>query len=388
MKLQLKLLGVAVSAALCSPMALAQDNSLDLPATLAWSAYDVGSGGYNQAVAIGNAFKQKYGINLRILPGKNDVSRTLPLREGKVTFSANGVGGSYMAQEGIYDFGQSQWGPQPVRALLLNNSDQALTTVVAGDLGIKTPADLKGKRIAWVIGSPALNQNITANLAFAGLTWDDVQKVEFGGFGAAMDGVINGQADAAFSSSISGKAYALAKSPRGIAYPAFDPNDKEGWARMTALAPFYFPVNATDGADLSADTPAQSTAYPYPILMTYDTQNTALVKKVTQAMIDTFDLYKDSAPGNTGWAMDRQKFSWAMPYHDGAIEVFKEMGLWNDEDQANNDQLVKRQEVLAKAWQDVKSRKHDSDEAFEKDWMKTRGEALKAAGMDPVMMSW
>jgi len=39
-----------------------------LPGTLAWSAYDVGSGGYNQAVAIGNALKQRYGVNLRVLP--------------------------------------------------------------------------------------------------------------------------------------------------------------------------------------------------------------------------------------------------------------------------------------------------------------------------------
>ena len=36
----------------------------------------------------------------------------------------------------------------------------------------------------------------------------------FGGFGAAMDGIINNQVDAAFTSSISGKAYQIAKSPR------------------------------------------------------------------------------------------------------------------------------------------------------------------------------
>ena len=36
-----------------------------LPATLAWSAYGVGSGGYNQSVGIGNALKQKYNVSLR-----------------------------------------------------------------------------------------------------------------------------------------------------------------------------------------------------------------------------------------------------------------------------------------------------------------------------------
>ncbi|UCH48898.1 MAG: TAXI family TRAP transporter solute-binding subunit, partial [Betaproteobacteria bacterium] len=154
----------------------------ELPKQLAWSAYDVGSGGYNQSVAIGNAFKQKYNVSLRVLPGKNDISRLLPLRAGRVQFSANGVGATYYAQEGVYEFGAPAWGPQLVRALMLNTSNQILTVVAAGDARIKTLADLKGKRVAWVIGAPALNHNVTAMLAFAGLTWNDVKKVEFGGF--------------------------------------------------------------------------------------------------------------------------------------------------------------------------------------------------------------
>src|SRR3990167_2648171 len=165
-------------AALAATQAVAQAK---LPATLAWSAYDVGSGGYNQAVGIGNALKQKYNVSLRVLPGKNDVSRNLPLRNGQVQFTANGVGGAYLAQEGVYEFGAQDWGPQPVRGLMLNTSDQVLTVIAAKDSGVKTVADLKGKRVAWVIGAPSLNQNITAILAFANLTWNDVKKVEFGG---------------------------------------------------------------------------------------------------------------------------------------------------------------------------------------------------------------
>ena len=57
--------------------------------------------------------------------------------------------------------------------------------------------DLKGKRVAWVKGAPALNVNVTAYLAYAGLTWDDVVKVEFGGFGHSWAGMVNGQVDAA-----------------------------------------------------------------------------------------------------------------------------------------------------------------------------------------------
>lgn len=381
---------LAIAAALSTGIASAQQQAAPagLPATLAWSAYDVGSGGYNQAVAIGNALKQRYGVNLRVLPGKNDVSRTLPIREGQVQFSANGVGGSYLAQEGVFEFGARGWGPQPVRGLLLNNSDQVLAVVAAKDANIKTAADLKGKRVAWVIGSPSLNQNITAILAFANLTWDDVTRVDFGGFGASIDGLINGQADAAFTSSISGKAYQLAKSPRGISYPVISHKDTAGWERMNKTAPFFFPFMGTEGADLSKDNPTESASYPYPVLMTYDKQDPAVVYAMTKVMVDAFDDYKSAAPGNQGWAVDRQNFAWVMPYHEGAIRLWKEKGLWKPNHQAHNDRLIERQKVLASAWKQVQAANHADDVAFQKAWMKVRADALTKAGMDPVVTTW
>ena len=384
-------IAVALSALLVPGLAAAQASQKapeGLTPTLAWSAYDVGSGGYNQAVAIGNALKQKYGVNLRVLPGKNDVSRTLPVREGQVQFSANGVGGSYLAQEGVFEFGAKGWGPQPVRALMLNNSDQVLTVVAAKDSGVKTIADLKGKRVAWVIGAPSLNQNITALLAFANLTWDDVKRVDFGGFGAAMDGIINGQADAAFTSSISGKAYQLAKSPRGIVYPVIAHADKAGWERVNKTAPFFFPFMGAEGADLSKDAKVESATYPYPVLMTYASQDPKLVHAMTKAMVDSYGDYKDAAPGNVGWAVDRQNFEWVLPYHEGAIAYWKEKGLWKPEHQKHNDRLVERQKVLADAWKTVQAGSHTDDKAFEQAWMKTRADTLTKAGFDAVVTSW
>ena len=376
-------IGALLAAALLSGTAAAQ---VKLPSTLAWSAYDVGSGGYNQAVAIGNALKQEYNVSLRVLPGKNDISRTLPVKTGQVQFSANGVGGSYLAQEGVYEFGAPDWGPQPIRALLLNTSDQVLTVVAAKDSGVKTVADLKGKRVAWVIGAPSLNHNITAILAFANLTWNDVQKVEFGGFGAAMDGIINNQVDAAFTSSISGKAFQIAKSPRGLVYPIISHKDKEGWKRLNAIAPFFFPFMGTEGAELSKATPAESATYPYPVLMSYASQQADLVYNMTKAMVALFDKYKDAAPGNSGWDAKRQNFTWAIPYHDGAIRYWKEAGMWKPEHQAHNDRLIQRQKVLAQAWASVK--KGGDAKQFAAAWQKARAEGLRKAGFDPVVTDW
>lgn len=389
MKIEMKLAllaGAAAMALMASP-AVAQSN-IKLPDTLAWTAYDVGTGGYNQAVAIGNVLKQKLNVNLRVLPGKNDVSRTLPLRENKVQFSANGVGGSYLAQEAVYEFGARDWGPQAIRGLLLNNSDALLTIITAKDAGIKTMADLKGKRVAWVVGSPSLNQNITALLAFANLTWNDVQKVEFGGFGASMTGLINNQVDAAFASTISGNAYQLASSPRGIQYPTMDPNDKAGWERVHKVAPFFIPFKGTEGADMSADKPVQAATYPYPVLIGYDTTNADLAYNMTKAMVEFFNDYKDAAPGNSGWDIKRQKFDWVVPYHDGAIRYLKEIKVWSDAYQKHNDKLVERQKVLKAAWETYGKAASKDDAEFAKGWQKARADALTKAGFDPVQREW
>jgi len=67
-----------------------------LPPTLAWSAYNTGTTGYNQSVAIGKALKDKYGVSLRVVPSKKYISRLTPLRKGKVQFVANG-GATYFA---------------------------------------------------------------------------------------------------------------------------------------------------------------------------------------------------------------------------------------------------------------------------------------------------
>lgn len=377
----MRLFAVCAAAVFAATPALSEG----LPKQLSWTAYGVGSAGYNQSVAVGAALKNEMGINLRVLPGKNDVARTEPLRQGKVQFSATGVGGSFMAQEGVFAFGAPNWGPQKVRVLMANNGGVVgLAVGVAGDAGVKTYADLKGKRVAWVKGAPALNVNVGAYLAYAGLTWDDVTKVEFGGFGASWKGMVNGQVDAAFASTNSGRAYEMASSPRGLVWPAIDATNKDGINRMLAIAPFFAAFNAKVGATIDGKEGGTPTAgYAYPVLVAMDTQDAGMVYDMTKAMDSLFDQYKGKAPGINGWARDKQNFQWVVPYHDGAIKYWKEAGVWNDAAQAHNDNLIKRQDALAKAWADLKAT-GVAAEGWADAWDKARRAALKAGGFKVV----
>jgi len=382
MAVRLPLLALAGSVAplFCVGLLAAQE----LPRQIAWTAYDVGSAGYNQAVAMGSALKNELGVDLRVLPGRNDVARQVPLRDGRVQFSATGVGASYLAQEGVQEFGAREWGPQKVRVLLASNADSNLSIGVAADLGIETMADLAGKRVAWVVGSPSLNENITALLHFADLTWDDVERVDFPGFGVSWEGIVNDQVDAAFAATTSGQAYQLESSPRGLFWPPTPHDDEEGWARLQSMAPFFVPNMASQGAGLSEDRQHEGPAYPYPVLIAYDTQESDLVHAMTKALVDLFPEYDGASPGINGWALDRQVFDWVVPYHEGAIRYFEEIGVWSEDLQAHNDALVERQEVLAAAWEEMVAEAPEDEEAFLEAWMARRAEALEAAGMDPI----
>jgi len=366
------------AAGLIATSALAQTTDAELPKQLSWTAYGTGSAGYNQSVAIGAALQDALGVNLRVLPGKNDISRTEPLRQGRVEFSATGVGGSFMAQEGVFDFGAENWGPQPVRVLMANNGGAInLAVGVAGDIGVKEYSDLKGKRVAYIVGAPALNVNTEAYLAYGGLTWDDVEIVEFGGYGASWNGFIEGQVDAAFASTNSGKVYEAASGPRGLYWPPIDPDNAEALKRMTDIAPFFTPNKAVVGANIDGTDGYQGAGYAYPVLIGTSDTDADLAYNMTKAMVDLYDAYDGNAPGIGGWSIDKQDMTWVAPYHDGAIRFYKEKGLWTDEAQAHNDNLLARQATLASAWEELKAAAPDN---WEEAWAEKRKAALAAGG--------
>ena len=352
----------------------------EFPRTMSWSAYNLGTTGYNQAVGIGKALKDNYNVNLRVLPGKNDVSRLLPLQRGRVQFSANGVA-TYFGQEGVFQFAGKTWGPMPLRLVIASHGDSNQALGVANDLGMKSYADLRGKRVPYVRGAPALNVTTEAFLACGGLTWNDVERVDFPGYNAMWTGIVNGQVDAAYATTVSGPTRKLEASPRGIFWPPAPHDDAGCWQRMDAVVPFMQKHVATRGAAISEDNPHEGATYPYPMLITLAGQDEQLVHDLAKAIHIHYEEYKNADPGSIGWAMERQNFQWVVPFHEGAVRYFKSIGVWSDADGAHNSRLIQRQNVLATAWQ--AHRAEDPDD-FSAAWMVRRAAALDAAGFDPI----
>lgn len=373
--------GVAIVAAVTLTASVAASAQDKLPPTITMTAYETGSNGFNQAVAVGQMFKTRHGTDVRVLPAGNDVARLGPLKNNRAQISAMGIG-TYFAQEGVLEFAVKEWGPQPLQLLLSSSTCSGQALGVTKDVGIKTAADMRGKRAGLVVGSPAVNQSVLALIAFAGLTAKDVTLVEFASYGAMMKGAVNNEVDIVFASTISGLVKEIESSPRGIQWPAMPASDTEGWKRINAVAPYFYPHKATCGAGFAKDETIEVPVYPYPIFMTYGTQPESLIYAAVKAMITNYDDYKGAVVGVDGLEAKRQNLKWIIPYHPGTVRALKEAGVWSDAAQAHNDALLARQKVLAEAWAAfIAANPSDDSAQFKPAWMKARAAALTKAGL-------
>ncbi len=359
-------------------------DDVKLPANLSWTAYGTTSSGYAQSIGLGNMLKKRYGTELRIIPGKNDVSRMLPLKAGQVEICACGIA-AYFAQEGVLLFANKNWGPVKQFNLFNNIGRNGIALGVAGDAGVKTVQDLKGKRVAWVKGAPALNVNATAVLAFGGLSWNEVVKVEVPGWGQSMQGILDGQIDAAASSTIASIYSQISASPRGLWHLSFPHDDAEGWARLHSVAPYWNKIVVTSAVDIkkniTGETAYEGGGYAYPSFISTPTLSDEIAYGLTKAVMANYEDYAAAGPGMDGYLLENQTMQWVFPYHPGAIAYFKEQDAWTAEDQAYTDELLRRQDVLADAWESFIDKGAASDATFETEWLEHRAAALEKAGM-------
>ena len=202
-----------------------------LPKTLTFTAYDTGTSGFNIAVAVSKALKDRYNIEARVIPAGNDVARFAPLRANRAQMVASGIG-AYFAQEGMFEFATRDWGPQPFRSCSRPSIATASRSALPRIPAFGSSRICAGKRVGFVVGAPSLNYSALSIMAFGGLTKNDVKIVEFASNGAMWKGIITNDIDAAFTTTTTGPRKEVDASPRGLVWLPLPHADKVGWERM------------------------------------------------------------------------------------------------------------------------------------------------------------
>ncbi|MBW1697171.1 MAG: TAXI family TRAP transporter solute-binding subunit [Deltaproteobacteria bacterium] len=352
---------------------------VSIPKMMTWTSYDVGSSGYMMVGHVSTTLFEKYGIKIRIIPAGTDIPRVYPVRLKDAEVAFHGLG-SYFMQEGIEDYRTLEWGPQPVRALYFAQHP-GLALGIRGDSDIKSFKDLKGKRIA-AFPTGVLTLISEQHLNFAGLTWDDVVKVQCPGYTAAIRMVMEGKVDATHINPTASLAYEMAAMPYGIRYVELPPDYKEGWERIKKRNAAYGYFKATIGAGLSEDKPLHTISYAYPIALTYDFLSEEKAYIITKLLHETYPAYAKKHKSLAAyWSPEgnlRLFDDYPLPMHKGAIHYLKEIGKWTAEREAKNQQRLKHQAELKKLWDatvDEALAKKMKSRKFPAFWLKKRAEA-------------
>lgn len=242
------------------------------------------------------------------------------LEAGEIEFGMANAAISYFATRG-----EGSWEtPRDIRvvATMAPNVGVFVTTASSG---IKTIADLKGKRV--VMGPPGAGFDFFLKplLEVHGLTYEDMDVLN-GNYLAASEMLGDGKADAAFmGGAIPIPAVTSLCATQDVVFVKFA---DDAAAKLKEKHPFYFPVPIPQDkySDLKEDMTGINVGNM--MLITHADVDEDTVYNVTRLLFKNRDAVAEQHPAGKALAPKNIVRDTGTPFHPGAIKFFKEEGIW------------------------------------------------------------
>ncbi len=333
-----------------------------LPKTIGIATSAVGSAGYSIAVAYANVMEEILDIPVRILPTSSLQVNISQMLTGRALFVGGGITQNMVgdAIEANDVFADHEWGPQKAGFVWFNTTTP-YGFFVRGDCKANDISELAGKKVSIYTANPSFLRAVEGILAFGGLTWDDVETVETGGYVQCLHAVGEGRADFTYGSPYTSDLYEIAENPHGIRFLPMPLDDEEGWSKYFALLPMADKGNCERGVDLAIGVPMVST--PSLLYTLMDTSEDAIYE-IVKFFAEHFDDYKDAHPNLVDKHIDNVlsfiESGIGVPIHPGTVRYLKEIEKWSEEDEQWNNELCEKMDRYEDAWADA------VDEAIEK----------------------
>lgn len=194
--------------------------------------------------------------------------------------------------------------------------------VAQGDAGIKTIADLKGKRVS--VGAPKSGTEINSRtiLKAAGMTYADLGRIEYLPYAESVELIKNRQLDATLLSSGLGVAAIRDAAATSNIVILSIPADIVAKANDPAYQPCTIPAET-----YSKQTAPVDTACVYNFLVTREGVPDELVYRMTKAMFEDLGAMVAAHGAAKVISRDRALQGMPIPLHPGAERYYREVGL-------------------------------------------------------------
>jgi len=296
------------------------------------------------SVGLASTIAQKIGTKVALQEVPADLAMFTAMRAKQGDFALAGSSTIYNAIIGAGDF--KDLGPQSLR-MSLKGPPQLTVVYTSGKTGIKTYADMKGKRFAFIPASAIVNETTGLYLEAMGLTWDDVKKVNVDSAIASIEALKAGVLDVPVVSTYPGDQFVELQATIGVVIPPFNPTPEKLKVFLEKRPQFQM-KNVAKGSIIGAE---QDMVLPTSAnyVISYDFIDDDLAyqfAKATYEVVETTPVAYDK-----GW---RKSFAVEIPivapYHPGAVRFYKEIGVWTADHEKLQAQLLADEKTRIDAW--------------------------------------
>ena len=194
--------------------------------------------------------------------------------------------------------------------------------VASADSGVRTLADLRGKRIS--VGAPGSGTELNARaiMRAGGISYDDFSKVEYLSFSESVELIKNRQLDITLQSAGLGVASLrdLAASVPVVVIPI--PADVVENVGRPVYQPAMIPAGTYDG-----QLEAMETASIRNVLATHDNVPDDVIYRMTKAMFEHLDELAAAHTAASQISPEDAVRNLSVPLHPGAAAYYREAGL-------------------------------------------------------------
>lgn len=318
-----QLIGIAEAKLDCGPVT---NKSSDLPRTAAIGSNPAGTGAHALASGLAAVASKTTPISAKVQP-YNGPNAWMPLLDsGEIEMGIINILDSYMAATGTGDYKK----PYPIIRVVSGGVFPFTAGLIVRDKSdIKQITDLKGKRLAWDYGGHAINQTWqSAVMETAGLKATDVVQVRVSNLNDGVRAVPEGKVDASFTAvGIGVVEEANAMEPiRFLSMPNTDAANKIMDRYGAAV------VKSDAAAGIRGDT--YVIGYPLQLVSSSKVSEKTIYTLVKTWWENLAEL-QSIHPLFKRWTKATQALTnFTVPYHPGAIQFYKEAGVWTAKQEA------------------------------------------------------